>query len=85
MTELRCSNSRDPCFNCRISHDFGGDHKMLRTVLIAKQEVLLEWSWWTKTIPRKRCCHEDNPLSFGLKNVFATKQDTIAVQRFLKI
>jgi hypothetical protein len=40
MTELRCSNSRDPCFNCRISYDFGGDYEMFRTVLIAKPEVL---------------------------------------------
>src|SRR5260370_42292659 len=72
MTELRCSNSRDPCFNCRISYDFGGDYKMFRTVLIAKPEVLLAWSLGTK--PFKRCCHEENPLSFGLKNAVATTQ-----------
>jgi hypothetical protein len=43
MTELRCSNSRYPSRDCRIACDFGGDHKVLRTILIAEPEVLLAW------------------------------------------
>jgi hypothetical protein len=38
MTQLR------RCFNWRIFYDFGGDHKMLRAVLVANPEVMLTWS-----------------------------------------
>jgi hypothetical protein len=44
MTQLRGSDSRDPCFGRRIADNFGGDHKMLRTVLVAKPEVMLTGS-----------------------------------------
>jgi hypothetical protein len=44
MTELYCGNRRNPCFDWRISYDFGGDHKMFGTVSAAKPEVLLTWS-----------------------------------------